>query len=58
MTKLFVALELPVSATAALTAIQPPAAPGIRLVEPGQMHLTLHFLARWTSSGRPPRWGR
>ena len=44
MPKLFVAVDLPPATTAELAAIQPPATAGVRLVEPGQMHLTLHFL--------------
>jgi 2'-5' RNA ligase len=44
MPRPFVAVDLPSTATAELAAIRPPAAPGIRLVESGQMHLTLHFL--------------
>jgi 2'-5' RNA ligase len=44
MTRLFVAVDLPDSITTAQAAIRPPATPGVRLVEPAQMHLTLHFL--------------
>src|SRR5213592_4555613 len=44
MPKLFVAVDLPDSVTAELAAIQPPPGPDIRLVAPGQMHLTLHYL--------------
>jgi 2'-5' RNA ligase len=44
MPKLFVAIDLPVEATAQLVRLQPPATPGMRVAEPGQMHLTLHFL--------------
>lgn len=44
MLRLFVAADLPTSAAAELAAIQPPMAPGMRLVERCQMHLTLHFL--------------
>jgi 2'-5' RNA ligase len=44
MTRLFVAVDLPASVTVALAALQPQATSGIRLVEPTQMHLTLHFL--------------
>lgn len=44
MPKIFVALDLPAELTRQLTALQPPPAPGIRLVEPDQMHLTLHFI--------------
>jgi 2'-5' RNA ligase len=44
MPKLFVAIDLPADATTILVHLQPPAAPGIRLSEPNQMHLTLHFL--------------
>src|SRR5262249_14784069 len=44
MPKLFVAIDLPSSVTAALVRIQPSAMTGIRLVEPSQMHVTLHYL--------------
>ena len=44
MPKLFVAIDLPADATAHLVRLQPPATPGMRLAEPHQMHLTLHFL--------------
>jgi 2'-5' RNA ligase len=44
MPKLFVAIDIPAHATATLVRLQPPAAPGIRLSEPDQIHLTLHFL--------------
>ncbi len=44
MPRLFVAIDLPVSVRAALSAIQPPAVPGLRLVDRSRMHLTLHFL--------------
>jgi 2'-5' RNA ligase len=42
--RLFVAIDLPEHATAALAALRPPPGPGVRLVEPDRMHLTLHFL--------------
>src|SRR5688572_15732763 len=44
MPKLFVALDLPADARAALVRLQPPSMSGIRLPDPGQMHLTLHYL--------------
>jgi len=44
MPKLFVAVDLPADATAHLVRLQPPASPGMRLAEPSQMHITLHFL--------------
>ena len=44
MPRLFVALDLPIAATAKLAHAQPPPMAGIRLVEPGQMHLTLHYI--------------
>jgi len=44
MAKLFVALDLPEAARAALVRLQPAAVPGIRLTESSQMHLTLHFI--------------
>ena len=44
MPRLFVALGVPAAAAAELTLIQPPRVAGVRLAEPGQMHLTLHFL--------------
>jgi 2'-5' RNA ligase len=46
MPKLFVAVDLPAGVTAELALLQPSRAPGVRLVRPGQMHLTLHFLGR------------
>lgn len=44
MPRLFVAIDLPTSIIAALAAIQPAMVPGLRLVAPSRMHLTLHFL--------------
>jgi RNA 2',3'-cyclic 3'-phosphodiesterase len=44
MPRLFVAVELPAAAAAELARIRPPPADGVRLVEPHQMHVTLHFL--------------
>ncbi len=44
MPKLFLAVELPAAATAELVRIQPPPTSGVRLVEQGQMHLTLHYI--------------
>lgn len=42
--KLFVAISLPATTSAALVAIQPRPSPRIRLVEQSQLHLTLHYL--------------
>jgi len=42
--KLFVAVDLPEPVTAELALLQPPPTVGLRLVRPGQMHLTLHYL--------------
>jgi 2'-5' RNA ligase len=42
--RLFVAVGLPAVAAAELAVIQPPRVAGVRLAEPGQVHLTLHFL--------------
>jgi 2'-5' RNA ligase len=44
MAKLFVAVDLPEAAKAAIVRLQPPPQSGLRLPEPSQMHLTLHFL--------------
>jgi 2'-5' RNA ligase len=44
MPRLFVAVDLPATTAAELARLQPPRAPGVRLAEPGQMHLTLHYL--------------
>jgi RNA 2',3'-cyclic 3'-phosphodiesterase len=44
MAKLFVAVDLPATLIAELVAIQPLPIAGVRLVEPGQMHLTLHYI--------------
>jgi 2'-5' RNA ligase len=44
MVKLFVALGLPDTATVQLAAMRPRAVPGTRLMEPRQMHVTLHFI--------------
>src|SRR5581483_4134637 len=44
MPRLFVAVELPAAAAAELARMQPPPADGVRLIEPHQMHVTLHFL--------------
>lgn len=41
--RLFVAIELPDAVTEALAAVQPAPRSGIRLVDPAEMHLTLHF---------------
>jgi 2'-5' RNA ligase len=42
MLRLFVAIDLPAAATAELVRIQPRPMAGLRVAEPGQMHLTLH----------------
>jgi len=44
MPKLFVAVDLPVATTTELVRLQPAAMSGVRLVEPAQMHVTLHYL--------------
>ncbi len=44
MPRLFVAVGVSLAAAAELAVIQPPRVAGVRLAEPGQMHLTLHFL--------------
>jgi 2'-5' RNA ligase len=44
MPRLFTALDLHPATAHELTALQPAPAPGLRLVPPDQMHLTLHFL--------------
>lgn len=46
MPRLFVAIDLPTIATSELARIQPPPTAGVRLVAPGQMHLTLHFIGK------------
>jgi 2'-5' RNA ligase len=42
--RLFVASPLPQPVTAALAALRPDARPGVRPIDPADMHLTLHFL--------------
>src|SRR5688572_22480819 len=44
MMKLFVAIQVPMAAAAELAQLRPPVTPGIRLVDPEQMHVTLHFV--------------
>jgi len=44
MPRLFVAFNLPRVVTRRLTRSQPPPLPGIRLIPPEQMHVTLHFI--------------
>ena len=44
--RLFVALSVPASTVAALGALQPQRAPGVRLTDPADMHITLHFLGQ------------
>lgn len=44
MPRLFLAIGLPPEPSAVLVRIQPSATPGLLLVAPDQMHLTLHFI--------------
>jgi 2'-5' RNA ligase len=44
MSRYFLALPLPESVRERLAAARPPKLPGIKLVRPDQMHVTLHFL--------------
>jgi 2'-5' RNA ligase len=44
MPKLFTAVDLPQNALDALRRLQPASRPGLRVVRPDQMHLTLHFI--------------
>ncbi|MEO8418842.1 MAG: RNA 2',3'-cyclic phosphodiesterase [Methylophilaceae bacterium] len=44
MPRLFVAVDLPAAVAAKLAGNQPPPMAGMRRVEPGQMHLTLHYI--------------
>lgn len=44
MSRLFVAVPLPATVVAELASIQPPPTPGLRWVQPDQMHLTLHYI--------------
>jgi 2'-5' RNA ligase len=44
MSRLFIAIDIPEDATAELVRIQPVSTVGVRLTEPGQMHLTLHYI--------------
>lgn len=44
MSRLFVALDLPKVVSKRLAKSQPLPLPGIRLVDPGQIHITLHFI--------------
>jgi RNA 2',3'-cyclic 3'-phosphodiesterase len=44
MPKLFVAVVLPDVATTKLAALRPQPIPGVRLAQPDQMHLTLHYV--------------
>ncbi len=46
MPKLFVALALPVDVRERLGRLVPPDAPGLRLVRPESMHLTLHYIGQ------------
>ncbi len=43
-TRCFVAIPLSTSVTSRLVALEPAAAPGIRRVEPDQMHITVRYL--------------
>ncbi len=44
MPRYFIALPLPEEARDRLVAVQPPAAPGMRILARDELHLTLHFL--------------
>lgn len=44
MSRLFVAVDLPDACIDQLVRLQPPSVQGLRLTDPAQMHLTLHFL--------------
>src|SRR5262245_24161493 len=44
MMKLFIAINVPLVVAADLAQLQPPVTPGIRLVDPKQMHVTLHYV--------------
>src|SRR5260370_33178183 len=44
MPRYFLAMPLPDEAKDRLVAVQPPAAPGMRLIGRQELHLTLHFL--------------
>lgn len=44
MPRLFVGIPLPDAVTAALSQLQPASAPGLKIVRPDQMHVTLHFI--------------
>lgn len=42
--RLFTAIEIPLTTAQHLVTLQPRPMPGLRLVKPEQMHLTLHFI--------------
>jgi 2'-5' RNA ligase len=44
MPRYFVAIPLPDESKKRLLAVQPPSIPGMRLIGPQELHLTLHFL--------------
>jgi len=44
MAKLFIAIDVPTAPAAELVRIQPTLTPGMRLADPAQMHVTLHFV--------------
>jgi 2'-5' RNA ligase len=44
LSRLFVAVDLPEAVIGELAKIRPLATPGVKRIEPEQMHLTLHFL--------------
>jgi 2'-5' RNA ligase len=44
MPRFFVAIPLPDDSKKRLLAVQPPSIPGMRLIGPQELHLTLHFL--------------
>ena len=46
MTKLFIAIDFADTVTTALAHLQPPATAGLRLADPRQMHLTLHYVGQ------------
>lgn len=50
MSRYFLAIELPESLQESLSLIRPPQGPGIKLVAPRQMHITLHFLGELSTN--------
>jgi 2'-5' RNA ligase len=55
MSRLFVAIDLPIAVTSVLQRLQqrvePPPAAGLRLISAEQMHLTLHFIGQADIAG-------